>query len=396
MPTAIVSGALANKPYNGGNAWTRLSWVRGLERLGYAVYFVEQIDRSACVDESGRPAAFADSVNVAYFRRVTEQFNLAARSALVCLPDHEVVGIGPRSLPAPGAADLLWNISGHLTVEAVKAAARVRAYFDDDPGFTQFWHAGGSDASRLAGHDVYYTIGQNIGAADCPIPTCGIPWRHTVPPVVLEDWAVQHVPQAAPGPPQRPLRFTTVASWRGPYGPVTHGGNTYGPKAHQFRKFVSLRRATGQTFEIALDIHPNDARDLSLLRENGWQIADPRAVAASPDNFRSYVRASDAEFSVAQGVYVDTNSGWFSDRTTRYLASGRPALVQDTGFARHFAAGAGLVPFRTLDEAVAGAADIAADYLEHSRAARAVAERHFDSDRIIRRVLDELGLPRPR
>ena len=82
-------------------------------------------------------------------------------------------------------------------------------------------------------------------------------------------------------------------------------------------------------------------------------------MAGDPDAFRAYVQGSGAEFSVAQGIYVETSSGWFSDRTTRYLASGRPVLVQDTGFSRTLPVGEGLVAFRTLDEAVAGAAEIA-------------------------------------
>jgi hypothetical protein len=153
MPTVIVSGALANKPLNGGNAWSRLSWVRGFERLGYDVYFVEQIDASACVDAAGRVCPFADSANLAYFRRVFEQFGPAGRAALLCTPGAESFGPGIDQLArAARSADLLFNLSGHLTLEALKAGPRTRVYYDDDPGFTQFWHAAGSAASGLAGH----------------------------------------------------------------------------------------------------------------------------------------------------------------------------------------------------------------------------------------------------
>jgi len=115
-----------------------------------------------------------------------------------------------------------------------------------------------------------------------------------------------------------------------------------------------------------------------------------QAKGGNPDAFRRYVQASGGEFSVAQGIYVETGSGWFSDRTTRYLASGKPALVQDTGFSRRLPVGEGLVPFQTLDEAVAGAARIAADYENHCRTARAIAEEHFDSDRVLGRLLEEV------
>ena len=127
----------------------------------------------------------------------------------------------------------------------------------------------------------------------------------------------------------------------------------------------------------------------TLLGATGWQLVDPRAVASSPEAFRSYVRGSGAEFSVAQGIYVETGSGWFSDRSVRYLASGKPVLVQDTGFSRELPVGEGLLAFSTLDEAVAGAARIAADYGKHCRAARALAEQWFDSDRVVGALLED-------
>ena len=77
------------------------------------------------------------------------------------------------------------------------------------------------------------------------------------------------------------------------------------------------------------------------MKSHGWRIVDPKRVADSPEAFRRCRQTSGAEFSVAQGAYVETNSSWFSDRTVRYLASGRPALVQDTGFSRHVPVGEG-------------------------------------------------------
>src|SRR5262249_12092203 len=127
---------------------------------------------------------------------------------------------------------------------------------------------------------------------------------------------------------------------------------------------------------------------------HGWHITDPRKVAGDPAGFLRYVQESGAEFSVAQGIYVETNCGWFSDRSVRYLASGKPVLVQDTGFGRHLPVGEGLVAFGTLDEAVEGAERIARDYDRHSRAARAIAEEHFDSDRVLGRLLQEVGVGR--
>jgi hypothetical protein len=388
MSVIIVAGALANKCRNGGGAWERMSWVTGLRRLGCDVYFVEQIASGACVDASGARTAFASSVNLDWFRSVTEWFGIADRAALVCSAGAECAGIPwARLLKAAESADLLVNLSGHLTLAPLLARIRRKAYIDVDPGFTQFWHVDPDTAFQLAAHDFYFTIGENIGSPDCPIPTSGIPWRPIRQPVVLKDWPVTAA--------KRFDRFTTVASWRGGFGPVQYDGRKYGLKVHEFRKCFPLpSRVAGctareSTFEIALDIDLADARDLAALRENGWLITDPREIAGDPAAFRRYIQESGAEFSVAQGIYAETNSGWFSDRTVRYLASGKPVLVQETGFSRHIPAGRGVVAFRTLEEAVRGAESIAADYADHCQAAREIAERYFDSDKVLGRLLEE-------
>ena len=78
-----MAGALANKPFNGGEAWTRLSWVLGFARLGHDVYFVEQIAPSACVNAAGNRCPLDELINFQYFTQVTESFGLRDRSALV-------------------------------------------------------------------------------------------------------------------------------------------------------------------------------------------------------------------------------------------------------------------------------------------------------------------------
>jgi hypothetical protein len=166
----------------------------------------------------------------------------------------------------------------------------------------------------------------------------------------------------------------------------------YGLKVHEFRKVMELPTRVPLDFEIALDIYPGDDRDRESLEENGWHLVRPADTVRGPEAFRRYVQGSGAEFSVAQGIYVDTNSGWFSDRSVRYLASGRPALLQDTGFSANYPVGEGLVAFRTLDEAAAGAERIAADYPAHRAAARELAEERFDSGRVLPRFLEEAGL----
>jgi hypothetical protein len=367
---AIVSGTLAGKPGNGGFTWTRLSWVLGLRRLGFDTYFVEELPQ-------------ADPVAKAYFAEVTRRFGLSGCSALLC--EDETVGLS-RAEVAELACDalLLLNIDGNLTDHAIKERAACCIYLDDDPGFTQFWHAKGAQAHALEDHDHYYTFGENIGKPFCRIPTVGIDWRATRPPVVLEEW-----PLAADG---RRDVLTTIATWRPGYGSVQYGGRTYGLKLHEFRKVIELPERAPQCFELALDIHPDEKDDLALLDGHGWRRVEPRDVAYDPDAFRRYVQGSGGEFSAAQGVYVDTESGWISDRTVRYLASGKPALVQDTGFSRNVPTGDGLLAYRTLEDAVTKAHALAADYERHTTAARALAETLFDSDIVLGQMLDEVGI----
>jgi hypothetical protein len=382
---AVVGGALANKPLNGGNAWTRLSWTLGLRRLGFDVHFVEEIASSACVDARGRAASFGNSLNLDYFASITSAFGLADSATLVYERGEQVHGMPLRELEDVAAeTDLLVNIGGHLTLEALKRLPRRKVYFDDDPGYTQIWHATGSGAARLDGHDVHVTVGENIGTPASTIPTGGIAWRALRPPVVLDEWPISREGE--------PDRFTTVGTWRNPYGVVEYEGRTYGSKVHEFRKVIELPRRVEQHFELALDIHPDERNDLELLEHFGWRLVDPRERVPDPDAFQQYVQASGAEFSVAQPLYVETNSGWFSDRTTRYLASGKPALVQETGFSRNLPVGEGLLSFRDLDEAIEGARAIAEDYERHARAARALAESYFDSDKVLGQLLAETGI----
>jgi hypothetical protein len=385
MGTLVVSGAIANKHLNGGEAWVRLSWILGLRRLGFDVWFVEQIGAGSCVDAAGDPAPFQDSENRRYFDQVVERFSLSGRASLLYEGGREWSG-APLELLLPVAeeAELLINVSGHLDLEPLMSRLRRKAYVDLDPGFTQFWQADGIGGARLEGHDLYFTVGENIGRPGCEIPTCGLDWKAVRPPAVLEQW-----PVAEGGDPDR---FTTIGAWRGAFGQVEFGGRTYSLKVHQFRKVIELPRRATQRFEIALDIHPGDERDREVLEQNGWTLVDPRVTVPGPVEFRDYVEGSGAEFSVAQGIYVETNSGWFSDRTVKYLAAGRPALVQDTGFSAHLPVGEGLLAFSDLEGAIAGAERIASDYEGHRRAARAIAEEHFDSDTVLSRFLEEAGV----
>lgn len=386
MALAIVSGALANKPLSGGEAWVRLSWALGLRRLGFEVYFVEEIAGASCRDAAGESPDFHESVSRSYFEQVVADFGFEGRAGLLCDDGAAVAGLGLAELENVATeAELLVNISGHLSIESLLRAPGARLYVDLDPGFTQAWHTDPGVGFELAGHDHYATVGLNVGSDRSSIPSGGIEWLPTLPPVVLEHW-----PAAAPAP--SPLRLTTVASWRAPFGAPLLEGRQTSLKHHQFRRFLELPERAGADFELALDIHPGDAADLAALRERGWDVVDPRQVAASPGLFRDYIAGSGGEFSVAQGIYAEAESGWFSDRSAAYLASGRPALVQGTGLGERLPTGEGLLTFATLEQAVEGVERIAASPAEHGAAARELAVSHLDSDLVLGDLLARIGI----
>jgi hypothetical protein len=390
MKTILVGAALANRPFNGGGAWVRLSWIKGLRRLGFRVFFIEQILPEACVDSAGKHAPFVESVNYAFFRDIVAQYGLAESSALVLGNGEETLGTDYRSLiDIASSADLLLNISGHISLSPLMHGPRKRLYLDIDPGFTQFWHADGNPGSRLAGHDYFYTIGENIGQSECKVPTSGINWRTTRQPVVLDDWKCE---SPLPSKDHGMRRFTTIAAWRGPFGPISVGSQTLGLKLHQFRKFFDMPQRVDAAFELALKIHPAEVNDLAALAEKGWCLVDPAVVAGTPQAFRQYIFDSDAEFSAAQGVYVDTRCGWFSDRSVRYLAAGKPVVVQDTGLQKLLPTGNGLLTFSTLEEARLAVESIKNNYAAHSAAAANIARDCFDSDRVIGKMMDELDI----
>jgi hypothetical protein len=253
----------------------------------------------------------------------------------------------------------------------------LRVFLDLDPAFNQLWHAEGIEMGFDL-HNRFATVGLGLGEPECPVPTCGREWIKTLPPVVLPRWEQATAAGTA---------FTTVANWRG-YGSVEWEGKRYGQKAHSVRKLLELPQLTGEQVELALAIHPDEAEDLSALRNHGWNLADPVAVAGSPNRYADFVRASKGEIGIAKEGYVESRCGWFSDRSACYLASGRPVVAQDTGFPAHLPTGEGLHPFTTAEEAAAAIEVLSADYEHHAEAARTLAEDLFDSTMVLSQLLD--------
>jgi hypothetical protein len=378
----VIAAALAQKPRHGGHAWVPLQYALGFRRLGWDVMIVDRLERADCVDAAGAACGVDSSANLRYFSDLMKTFGFEDSFAVLTDGGARIIGRSRADVVEwSRTSAFLFNIMGFLTDPEITGAASRRVFLDIDPGFGQMWRELGL-ADIFHGHDTFVTVGTNIGAVDCAIPTCGLHWITTVPPVCTEYWPVVDTAGAR--------RFTSVASWRGRFAPIEYGGRLYGLRVHEFRRFAAIPRWTRQAFELALDIDPSETRDLSLLAGHGWRLVDPRAVAGDPFSYRDYVGASAAEFSIAKGLYVDTRSGWISDRSVSYLASGKPVVAQDTGADWGCAPGQGVLTFTTPEEALEAVEKVAAEYSTHSRAARALVEGHFESDRVLGRLLQSL------
>jgi hypothetical protein len=376
--SAIVAGSVAQRPGRGGHTWVFLQYLLGLRDLGWDVLLLDRLEPDMSADAEG-------TENVRYLEDVLSRFDLAGDYCLMLDGGTRTRGVERGELlDRVEASELFLNVNGFVTDDEVLQRARLRVFLDIDPGFGQMWRALGLH-DLFAGHDRFVTVGESVGRPGCKVPTCGLDWITTAQPVVLAHWPDQ--PHDGRG------AFTSVGSWRGPFGPIEFEGETYGLRVHEFRRFAELpRQVDGERFEVALDIDDADGGDVKLLRANDWELVDPRVAARDPWAYRDYVQASKAELMVAKNMYVRSRSGWFSDRSICYLASGRPVLAQETGFSDHHPVGEGLLAFSTPEEAAAGAAAIARDYERHAQAARALAEDQFDSRVVLGRLLERLEI----
>ncbi len=377
--TLLCSGMIAADPGYGGATWAVLQYLLGFRQLGHNVFFVEPMPSSKLQPPGCR---LADSTAARWFRSVVRAFGLSDSAALLLEGTTETVGLTHDALRRVAArADALFNISGMLTDPALLDPIPRRIYLDLDPGFNQAWHCCGDIDMRFDAHTHFATVGLAVGQPECRVPTCGRQWLTTCPPVVLREWPV--APTGTRG------AFTTVANWRS-YGSVYHDGLFLGQKAHALRPLIDLPRKTHQRFELALAIHPEEP-DLAALRLNGWQLVDPRQAAGTPAKYRRFVGGSRAELGIAKSGYIAARTGWFSDRSACYLATGRPVLAHDTGFGAALPTGEGLLTFNNDADVLAGLESIDANYTRHRQAARAIAERYFDSDLVLTHLLDRVG-----
>ena len=377
MATLIVVEDLAHPAVvgRGGASIRKLHWLEGLSRLGHEVYFLEFLDEP--------PTA----AGIQYFEQVIDSMWSRERAALLLEPSLESVrGVDVAAVrELAGRADAVLTLCAPYRREPrpLIDSVRPRVLFDADPAYTNLWAVHEDDPAEIYGeHDFYFTVGLNIGTPRSAVPTCGIAWRPLPPPVVLDWW-----PQESPITRDR---FTTVGKWRDYGGYLEFDGQILGPKVEEFQKFIALPRMVGEPLELAFGIDDDDP-DVPLLRENGWVLEDP-SVVSKPAEYVSYVAGSAGEFSCANGGYVGTHSGWFSDRSACYLAAGRPVVLQATGFEDVLPTGEGLFAVSTPEEATDAIHHVRADYARHSRAARGLAHEYLDSDLVLRRLLDQVGI----
>ena len=170
--------------------------------------------------------------------------------------------------------------------------------------------------------------------------------------------------------------------------PVTYEGKTYGHKDVEFEKFMELPQLTSARLEIAVAGKIPKER----LSRYGWRVRDAHAVTISLDSFADYLARSRGEFTVCKNAFVSTGSGWFGDRSSAYLATGRPVVMQETGFSRHLPCGMGLFSVNSSYEAAAALDKINSHYDAHAKAARDIAMEYLDAPKVMGKLLDEIGI----
>jgi hypothetical protein len=374
----LVQGYIVRGPL-GGLAWHHLQYVMGLAALGHDVCFVEDSDDfPGCYDPEREVVDTVPTYGLAFTARVFDRVGLGGRWAY--FDAHDAGWIGPaadRMSTLRGEADILLNLSGVNPVREHFEDIPTRVLVDTDPVFTQIRHL--TDSGALATtrkHTHFLSFGENFGSSGCTIPDDGFPWAPTRQPVVLDAWPV------TPGPPGGPL--TTVMQWDS-YPAREYGGRHFGMKSRSFQEFEELPGQTSACFELALG-SPSAPRE--RLYGLGWYLRDSREPTRDPWTYQRYIRESKAEFSVAKHGYVASRSGWFSERSAAYLASGRPVIVQNTGFTDWLPPGTpGIYPFQTVDEAAECIETVDRDYARCCRAAREAAAEVFDSRKVLTDLL---------
>lgn len=379
----IVLGYIVRGPL-GGMAWHPLQYVMGLASLGHDVYFVEDSDDyPSCYDPARGITDTDPTYGLQFATRTFERIGLGDRWAYY--DAHTSRWLGPyadRILDICATADLLLNLDGVNPLRPWLMKIPARAFVEGDSVFTQIRHLTVPAARNLAWqHTAFLSCAENIGLNRSSIPNDGLPWQATRQPIVLDAWPVTLAPASG--------KFTTVMQWES-YPAREYGEVRYGMKSDSFGPYMDLPRRTGSILELAVS---GSSTPTALLHNQGWVVLDP--PTQDPWTYQRYIQQSKAEFSVAKHGFVVSCSGLFSERSACYLASGRPVVIQDTGFSDWLQTGAGVIPFSTPEEALAGIEEINSRYEFHCQAARAIAEEYFDARKVLPRLIEYAINPKP-
>jgi hypothetical protein len=212
------------------------------------------------------------------------------------------------------------------------------------------------------------------------MPTAGLRWQKTRMPVVLDLWTDVSLSAAAAG------AWSTVMTWNVFRGELEYRGVEYHGKAAEFGKIIDLPQRLRLPFRVA--IGGTQAPSSELTRQ-GWTVEDGPTVTLTAEAYSDFIAASRGEISVAKNVYVALRTGWFSCRSACYLAAGRPVVVQDTGFTHLIPSGRGLHAFTNSEEAEDAIRAVERDYSREMIAARQLAQTHFDSGRVLSRLVED-------
>jgi hypothetical protein len=384
----VVMGFMGGCPI-AGVIWQHLHYIAGLQRLGHEVYYIEDSARyvyNPVTYEENRDYAYA----VQTLGRLAERFGFEGRWAFCArfFPEQPTAGLTlERIRDLYRTADAILSVCGAQEFNEDLLVSQNLIYIESDPGLEQIRVDNGDGKARasLLRNRERFTFGENVGTPLFPVPLHGIRWLPTRQPVVTDFWRTD-----APPPPG--ALFTTVANWNtsGLKDIEWRGSRYLWSKSLEFLKFVEAPARAGEDFEIAATVRDEETQ--ALFHENRWRIVPPDRMSIDWDLYRSYLQASKGEFTAAKDQYVRLNTAWFSDRTACYLACGRPAITQETGFTRLFGGKAGLLAFTTLDDVVEHVRSINADYKVHSRAAFEIAAEHFEATKVLSDLLNRAGV----
>ena len=397
----IVVGGYVGLLPAGGVTWDYVQYPAGFAALGHDVYYVEDTRLWPIYQPAG--SDWGDSsASVAHLKRVMDAFDLSARWAYRDEASGRTFGMSEEQLrEVCRTADVFVNVSCSTYMRDEYRRIPARALVDSDPMFTQIQYLSqqmftpGEPGLRdlVDAHNFHFTFGENVGADDCLMPDCGIAWRPTHQPVCLQHWRATTPPPLSAVAGDDGAAYTTLMNWTAAR-PLLYDGETWGQKDVEFRRFLQLpSQASGVPLAVAVGQTGGAGEPFPVADAlaSGWRVLDPALSAPDWRSYRDFIEASRGEFSVAKETYVKARTGWFSCRSACYLASGRPVVTQDTGWSKHLPSGEGLLAFDSPEDAARALRRVEADPARHSRAARAVAEEHFDSARVLASLLAEVG-----